>query len=189
MPSCMAKLCPIQTRGPTPNGIRIGPGEIYEPLRSIPQIAEAMVVQQVDPGNPSADRLVLLIVPAAGAALDGALKARIRKQLAADVSSAHVPARIVEVAEDPAFGGADTHARRLQLVLDAVRAEVALLGGMRVRIDEQLIVRACDHARAATDARRGVEIDDAVTSPEERARGADVHARRVRALIAQHGEE
>ena len=78
--------------------------------------------------------------------------------------------RIVEIAEDPALGRADADARRLELVLDAVRTEVALLGRARVGIDEQLIVRTRDHARAAADARVAVQIDDAVATLEERAR-------------------
>ena len=60
--------------------------------------------------------------------------------------------RIVEIAEDAAFGRAHADAGRQQIVLDPVRAEVALLGGPRVRIDEQLIVGARHHARPAADA-------------------------------------
>ena len=97
--------------------------------------------------------------------------------------------RIVEVAEDPALGRADADARRQQLVLDAVRAEVALLGGVRVRIDEELIVRTRHHARAAADARIAVQIDDAVAALEERVGRTDARARRFVALIAEHGKE
>src|SRR5690606_20334818 len=81
--------------------------------------------------------------------------------------------RVVEIAEDPALGRADAHARRLQLVLDPVRAEVALPGGVRVRIDEQLIVRARFHARAAPDAARGVQVDNTVAPLEQRVGRAD----------------
>ncbi len=97
--------------------------------------------------------------------------------------------RIVEVAEDAAFGRADAHARRLQLVLDAVCAEVALLGGPGVRIDEELIVRTGGHARAAADADRAVQIDDAVTAFEERVGRTDLEAGRFFALIAQDRKE
>src|SRR5262249_12038693 len=96
---------------------------------------------------------------------------------------------IVEIAEDPAFGGADADARGQQLVLDAVRAEVALLGRMRVRIDEQLIVGTRGHARAAADARVAVKIHDAVAALEERVGRADALARRGVALIAENGKE
>src|SRR6185312_7954812 len=75
--------------------------------------------------------------------------------------------RIVEVAEDPALCRTNDDTRRQQLVLDAVRAEVALLRRVRIRIDEQLVVRTRFHARAAADAAPGVEIDDAVAALEE----------------------
>ena len=101
----------------------------------------------------------------------------------------HLARRIVHVAEDPALGRADAHAGRLQLVLDAVRAEVALLGGARVGIDEELIVRARHHAGPAADADVAVEIDDAVGPLVEGAGGADVHARRLLALIAEDRQE
>ena len=96
---------------------------------------------------------------------------------------------IVEVAEDAALGRAHADARRQQLVLDAVRAEVALLGGVGVRIDEELIVRARFHAGAAADAAVAVEIDDPVAALEERVGRADARARRLVALVAQNGKE
>src|SRR5690606_4232984 len=68
-------------------------------------------------------------------------------------------------------------------------AEVALLGRARVGVDEQLIVRARRHARAAADARLAVEVDDAVAPFEQRVRRTDRHARRIVALIAEDGEE
>ena len=97
--------------------------------------------------------------------------------------------RIVEVAEDAAFGRADADTRRQQLVLDAVRAEVAFLGGMRVRIDEQLIVRAGHHAGAAADAGVAVQIDDAVAPTVERVGRTDPRAGRVVALVAEDREK
>jgi hypothetical protein len=97
--------------------------------------------------------------------------------------------RIVEIAEDAALGRADADARRQQLVLDAVRAEVAFLGGARARIDEQLIVGARRHAGAAADARVAKQIDNPVAALEQRVGRTDPHARRVVALIAEDGEE
>jgi hypothetical protein len=97
--------------------------------------------------------------------------------------------RVVEVAEDAALRRAHAHTRRQQLVLDAVRAEVALLRGVRVGVDEELIVRARLHARAAADAAVAVEIDDPVTPFEQRAGRADARARRFFALIAEHRKE
>ena len=97
--------------------------------------------------------------------------------------------RIIEVAKNPAFGRTDAHAGRQQTVLDAIRAEVALFRGMRIWIDEQLIVGARHHARAAADADVTVQIDDAVAAFEEGACRADADAWRLVALVAEHREE
>jgi hypothetical protein len=101
----------------------------------------------------------------------------------------HFARRIVQIAEDPALGRTDADARGKQAVLDAVRAEVALLGRMRVRVDEQLIVGTRHHAGAAADARLAVEIDDAVATLEECPRRADADAWRLVALVAEDGKE
>src|SRR5438093_13502799 len=60
---------------------------------------------------------------------------------------------------------------------------------MRVRIDEELIVRTRNHAGAAADARLSIEIDDAVQAFIERACGTDAHARGFIALITEDGKE
>ena len=60
---------------------------------------------------------------------------------------------------------------------------------LRVRIDEQLIVGARDHAGAAADARVAVQIDDAVAALEERVGRANLRARRFVALVAEDGKE
>ena len=101
----------------------------------------------------------------------------------------HLRRRIVEIPEDAALRRTDDHARRLQLVLHAVRAEIAFLGRVGVGIDEQLIVRAGFHAGAAADTRLLVEIDNAVAAAVERVGRADANAGSVFALVAQHGEE
>src|SRR5438309_9602700 len=96
---------------------------------------------------------------------------------------------IVEISKDAALSRADDHAGGQQLVLDAVRAEVALLGRPGVWIDEELIVRARLHARAASDAVVRVQIDDTVAAPEQGVRRADSYAWRVDALVAQDRKE
>src|SRR5262249_49162192 len=97
----------------------------------------------------------------------------------------HGARRVVQIAEDTALRRTDDPTRRQQLVLDAVRAEVALVRRVRVRIDEELIVRARLHAGAAADAARRIQIDDGVAAFEEGFGRADADARRVRALIAE----
>src|SRR5438132_6032310 len=81
--------------------------------------------------------------------------------------------RIFDVAENTAFRWTDADTRGLEPVLDAIRTEVAFFRRARVRIDEQLIVGTRDHARAASDARVAVQIDDAVVASKERVRRTD----------------
>ena len=83
------------------NGFRIGPAEIYRILQGIPEIREALAVEQQASGAISQTRLVLLVVMNEPGALDQALCSRIRRMLAHDGSSAHVPAVIAEVRELP----------------------------------------------------------------------------------------
>jgi acetoacetyl-CoA synthetase len=86
-------------------GINVGPGEIYRVLNDIPEIREAMVVEQrsheTPAGSPQAERfdprIMLLLVLRDGAALTGALAARVRRDLARRASAAHVPDRIIAV--------------------------------------------------------------------------------------------
>ncbi|MDR6413084.1 UNVERIFIED_ORG: acetoacetyl-CoA synthetase [Burkholderia sp. 1595] len=90
-------------------GINVGPGEIYRILNDIPEIHESMVVQQharVAPRDGSSavasePRVVLLLVLRDGCVLNGALAARVRHDLARRASPAHVPDRILAVAELP----------------------------------------------------------------------------------------
>src|SRR4030095_1630906 len=96
---------------------------------------------------------------------------------------------VLEISEDAALRRTHADARGQQLILDAVRAEVAFFGGVRPWIDEELIVRARDHAGSAADARGAVQIDDAVAALEQRVGRTDARARRLIALIAQDGEE
>jgi acetoacetyl-CoA synthetase len=83
------------------NGVRIGPAEIYTALRTIPAVAEAMAVEQRDPARPGVSRMVLLLVIADGASLDGALEREIRRTLRRRASAAHVPSLVVAVPELP----------------------------------------------------------------------------------------
>jgi acetoacetyl-CoA synthetase len=80
-------------------GFRIGPAEIYSVLDGIPEIREAMAVEQRTESDES--RLVLLVVPTEGHKIDRALDRRIRSSLREQASPNHVPALIVEVSELP----------------------------------------------------------------------------------------
>ncbi|MGY1708531.1 acetoacetate--CoA ligase [Geodermatophilus sp. SYSU D00758] len=124
------------------DGVRIGPSEIYTVLRGLPEVADAMAVEQRDPGRPGAARMVLLVVPREGAAVDRELARRIRRTLRERASAAHVPALVVGVPELPhthngkrseraardAVNGdpvANASALRSPGCLDAIRAAVA----------------------------------------------------------------
>lgn len=95
------------------NGINVSPNEIYRVLHAIPDIREAMVVEQRVPLPPAAppggadsaakfeQRTVLLLVLRDGLALGGPLVVQVRRELARRLSPAHVPDRIVAVDELP----------------------------------------------------------------------------------------
>jgi acetoacetyl-CoA synthetase len=82
-------------------GIRIGPAEIYRILQDIPEVLEALAVEQRAENVPGGTRLVLLVVLRAGAVLDGALVARIRRELAQRGSGALVPDVVIRLDELP----------------------------------------------------------------------------------------
>ncbi|SAK52224.1 acetoacetyl-CoA synthetase [Caballeronia temeraria] len=132
-------------------GINVGPDEIYRVLNDMPEIREGIVVQQrmrdtsnADaPGNPIGERLVLLVTLKAGARMNGALIARIRRELVRRTSAAHVPdviaavddlpvthsGKLTETAVRNAVNGLDvTNAAALRnpASLDAIRTHPAL---------------------------------------------------------------
>ncbi|MGN6202970.1 MAG: acetoacetate--CoA ligase [Solirubrobacterales bacterium] len=80
-------------------GVRIGPSEIYQALREVPEVQEAMAVEQ---RREKGARLVLLAVLRDGAELDSDLTLRIRKAIAAQTTALHVPELVVAVDELPA---------------------------------------------------------------------------------------
>jgi acetoacetyl-CoA synthetase len=83
------------------NGIRIGPSEIYTIVRRLPQVVNAMAVEQPDPADPGTSRLVLLVVLRPGVQLDDTLAREIRSTLRREGSPAHVPAMVLGVEDLP----------------------------------------------------------------------------------------
>ncbi|MGY1750614.1 acetoacetate--CoA ligase [Modestobacter sp. SYSU DS0511] len=79
------------------DGVRIGPAEVVAALRAVPEVADAMPVEQRDPVHPGRTRMVLLVVLAPGAELDAELDRTIRRTLRREASAAHVPALVVAV--------------------------------------------------------------------------------------------
>ena len=81
-----------------PGGVRIGTAEIYRQVEQLDEVQESVVVGQ-DVGNDV--RVVLFVRLREGLVLDEALRERIRKQIRANTTPRHVPAKIVQVPEIP----------------------------------------------------------------------------------------
>jgi acetoacetyl-CoA synthetase len=79
-------------------GVRIGPSEIYQALREVPEVQEAMAVEQ---GSETGPRLLLLVVLRDGAHLDSELTLRIRREIGRQTTALHVPELVVAVDELP----------------------------------------------------------------------------------------
>jgi acetoacetyl-CoA synthetase len=79
-------------------GVRIGTGEIYSAMETLPEIIDSLAfAQQWDNDT----RMVLLVVLAADACLDDELISRIKATLRTQCSPRHVPNVIVEVEQLP----------------------------------------------------------------------------------------
>jgi hypothetical protein len=91
---------------------------------------------------------------------------------------------IVEITHPDGLGRTDLDTGRLETLVDAVSAEVALRRGVGVLVDVDRVVRTCLHAHLAADAAGVVEVDDPVGSDEECLGGAALDARCVGAVIA-----
>ncbi|MFO1067587.1 MAG: acetoacetate--CoA ligase [Geminicoccaceae bacterium] len=81
-----------------PGGVRIGTAEIYRQVEQLPEVLESICIGQDWDGDV---RVVLFVVLREGHALDEALRDRIRRQIRANTTPRHVPARIVQVAAIP----------------------------------------------------------------------------------------
>src|SRR5262249_2340076 len=82
-------------------GIRIGPAEIYRILHCIPEIREALAVEQTVPEELGGSRMILLVVLQPHRQLDQELIKRIQFELQRRASAAYVPDLIIEVSELP----------------------------------------------------------------------------------------
>jgi acetoacetyl-CoA synthetase len=82
-------------------GIRVGTAEIYAILEDMPEIAEAMAVEQQAEEEPGGSRMLLLVTLRPGLALDAGLTRRIRSELARRGSPALVPSRVLQVGALP----------------------------------------------------------------------------------------
>jgi len=147
------------------NGVRIGPAEIYRALAGIPELSEAMAVEQEREDGP---RLVLLVVLRDGETLGGDLILRIRREIAGQASAVHVPDLVVAVDELPA-----THSgkRSERAGGDAVNGRVATNLGALANPDALgaigEAVALAEEARTGLE--RGAAAEDAPTVERVRA--------------------
>ena len=81
-----------------PGGVRIGTSEIYREVENIDAVMEAICVGQDWQGDV---RVVLFVVLRTGVALDDDLVERIKREVRANATPRHVPAKIIQVAEIP----------------------------------------------------------------------------------------
>jgi acetoacetyl-CoA synthetase len=81
-----------------PGGVRIGTAEIYRQVEQLDEVLESIAI-----GQTWADdvRVVLFVVLREGVQLDDALRDRIRRQIRANTTPRHVPAKIVAVRDIP----------------------------------------------------------------------------------------
>ena len=82
------------------HGIRIGTAEVYAALESVPEIADALIVNLDLPDG--GFFMPLFVTLASGAVLDDALRARIADRLRTQYTPRHVPDTIIQVAAIPA---------------------------------------------------------------------------------------
>lgn len=102
-------------------GIRIGPAEIYGIVGRIPEVAEAMAVDQSAPTVAGGRKLVLLLVLQPGCTLDRPLGLRIKRLLRDQVGMNHVPELLLQVAELPQTFNGKRSERAVQDLLNGRR--------------------------------------------------------------------
>jgi acetoacetyl-CoA synthetase len=81
-----------------PGGVRIGTAEIYRQVEQLPEVLESVAVGQHWQGD---ERIVLFVRLREGVTLDDALRDKICKQIRANTTPRHVPAKILQVDDIP----------------------------------------------------------------------------------------
>ena len=81
-----------------PGGVRIGTAEIYRQVEQLDEIEESLVIGQEWEND---TRVVLFVKLRPGRQLDEALVQKINRQIRANTTPRHVPAKIVQVADIP----------------------------------------------------------------------------------------
>ena len=81
-----------------PGGVRIGTAEIYRQVEQLDEVLEGLVIGQQWEGDV---RVVLFVVLREGLELDEELTTKIKKQIRANTTPRHVPARVLQVPDLP----------------------------------------------------------------------------------------
>ena len=81
-----------------PGGVRIGTAEIYRQVEQVPEVLESVAVGQHWQDD---ERVILFVRLREGLVLDDALRERIARQIRANTTPRHVPAKIVQVQDIP----------------------------------------------------------------------------------------
>jgi acetoacetyl-CoA synthetase len=81
-------------------GVRLGTGEFYAVVESLPEISDSLVVHLEDPEG-GAGELILFVAAAEGATVDEELRTRIAAALRSSLSPRHVPDTVVGVPAIP----------------------------------------------------------------------------------------
>lgn len=111
-------------------GVRMGTAEIYRVVETLPQIADALVVDTE--GLEGAPYMALFVVMRPGYELDKSVLGTIRSRLRADLSPRHVPDEIVAVDEIPyTLSGKKLEIPVRKILLGARPEKAANLGAMR----------------------------------------------------------
>jgi acetoacetyl-CoA synthetase len=85
-----------------PGGVRIGTAEIYRQVEQLPEVVESLVLgQDWPPDQPGDVRVVLFVKLRDDLTLDEALVNRIKRQIRANTTPRHVPAKVVQVQDIP----------------------------------------------------------------------------------------
>jgi acetoacetyl-CoA synthetase len=85
-----------------PGGVRIGTAEIYRQVEQLDEVVESIVIgQDWPPGQTGDVRVVLFVRLREGLSLDDKLADRIKKQIRANTTPRHIPAKIVQVTDIP----------------------------------------------------------------------------------------
>ncbi|NII12133.1 acetoacetate--CoA ligase [Oleiagrimonas sp. C23AA] len=81
-----------------PGGVRIGTAEIYRQVEQVPEVIESVAVGQKWSDD---ERVVLFVRLRDGLTLDDDLRERIKRQIRANTTPRHVPAKILQVTDIP----------------------------------------------------------------------------------------